>query len=105
MRLNEAAQCRLSLGIRTEGYTDTFRLVHGEGDQLPGLIIDVYGPVAVVQAHSIGMYKALPDDRKSPDEDSSIPIQSVYSKSKDSLPSNFAHRITDAWVQGQPPAN
>ena len=103
-RLEEAAQCRLSLGIRKEGHTDTFRLVHGEGDQLPGLIIDIYGPVAVVQAHSIGMYKALPDIAKALTKIPSIPIQAVYSKSKDALPSNFAHRITDAWVQGQSPS-
>lgn len=102
-RLNEAAQCRMSLGIRQEGYTDTFRLVHGEGDQLPGLIIDVYGPVAVVQAHSIGMYKALPDIAKALIQLEAFPISAVYSKSKDALPSNFAHRITDGWLQGKAP--
>ena len=102
-RLEAAAQYRLTLGMITPGYTDAFRLVHGEGDQLPGLIIDVYGPVAVVQAHSIGMYKAIPMIAKALTKLAGIPIQSVYSKSKESLPSNFAHRITDAWVQGASP--
>lgn len=47
---------RLNL-IRSDN--DTYRLVHGEGDQLPGLIIDIYGDTAVVQAHSVGMHKDL----------------------------------------------
>lgn len=102
-RLEASAQYRLSLGLIMPGYTDAFRLVHGEGDQLPGLIIDIYGPVAVVQAHSIGMYKALPDIAKALTRIPSIPITAVYSKSKDALPSNFAHRITDTWVQGSSP--
>jgi 23S rRNA (cytosine1962-C5)-methyltransferase len=101
MRLHEAAQCRLSLGIPKTGITNIFRLVHGEGDQMPGLIIDIYGPVAVVQAHSIGMYKALPDISKALLRIPAISLEAVYAKSKDALPSNFAHRITDDWVQGK----
>jgi 23S rRNA (cytosine1962-C5)-methyltransferase len=100
-RLEAAAQCRISLGIPLPGFTNTFRLVHGEGDQLPGLIIDVYGPVAVIQAHSIGMYKALPDISKALTRIPSLGIEAVYAKSKDALPSNFAHRISDDWVQGK----
>ncbi|MEL7599311.1 MAG: class I SAM-dependent rRNA methyltransferase [Proteiniphilum sp.] len=38
---------------------NTFRLVHGEGDHLPGLIVDIYGGTAVIQAHSVGMHKDL----------------------------------------------
>ena len=54
-RLRQALQLRQALGLqRTDN--DTFRLVHGEGDQLPGLIIDLYGETAVMQAHSVGMH-------------------------------------------------
>ncbi len=102
-RLSNAAACREALNVRKEGYTDTFRLVHGEGDQLPGLIIDIYGPVAVVQAHSIGMYKALSDITKALLQIDHLAIQAVYSKSKDALPSNFAHQVTDGWLHGQAP--
>ena len=41
---------------RTLGLTDSYRLVHGEGDDLPGLVIDIYGSTAVMQAHSVGMH-------------------------------------------------
>lgn len=99
-RLEAAAQCRLTLGIPRANLTDTFRLVHGEGDQLPGLIIDVYGPVAVVQAHSIGMFKALPDIALALTQLSSIRIEAVFSKSREALPSGFAARTDDGWLQG-----
>ena len=57
-RIQQAFAYRSKLGFIQQGVTDAYRLVHGEGDQLPGLIIDVYGHVAVIQAHSIGMHKA-----------------------------------------------
>ena len=57
-RIQQAFTYRTTLGFIQPGVTDAYRLVHGEGDQLPGLIIDVYGHVAVIQAHSIGMHKA-----------------------------------------------
>jgi 23S rRNA (cytosine1962-C5)-methyltransferase len=54
-KINVAFSQRLETRVISE-YTSAFRLVHGEGDGLPGLIIDVYGEVAVVQAHSVGMH-------------------------------------------------
>lgn len=54
-KINVAFSQRLETHVISE-YTSAFRLVHGEGDGLPGLIIDVYGEVAVVQAHSVGMH-------------------------------------------------
>ena len=56
-RLKSALNVRNALGF-DDDYTNTFRLVHGEGDMLPGLIIDVYGQTAVMQAHSVGMHLA-----------------------------------------------
>ncbi len=103
LRLTSAINCRDALRFRKEGYTDTFRLVHGEGDQLPGLIIDIYGAVAVVQAHSIGMYKALPEIADALLQIEGLKLNAVYSKSKDSLPSDFAHQVTDGWLKGQAP--
>lgn len=47
---------RKSIGIADNPANNTYRLVHGEGDYLPGLVIDCYGPTAVVQAHSVGMH-------------------------------------------------
>ncbi len=99
-RLEAAAQCRMTLGIPRPGHTDTFRLVHGEGDQLPGLIIDVYGPVAVVQAHSIGMYKALPEIAQALITLTSLRIDAVFNKSKEALPTGFATQSEDGWLAG-----
>lgn len=56
-QLGEAWAVRQRLGLGTTPDTTVFRLVHGEGDGLPGLIIDVYGTVAVLQAHSVGMFR------------------------------------------------
>ncbi len=56
-RLQKAWALRQSIGVLS-ARNETFRLVHGEGDALPGLIIDIYGHTAVVQAHSVGMHLA-----------------------------------------------
>lgn len=56
-RLLSAFQMRMAIGVvGADGGNDTFRLVHGEGDLLPGLVIDCYGRTAVMQAHSVGMH-------------------------------------------------
>lgn len=55
-RLASALRVRLTVGLADNPQNNTYRLVHGEGDLLPGLIIDVYGQTAVMQAHSVGMH-------------------------------------------------
>jgi len=57
-RLSAALDVRIKLGLVDNEHNNTYRLVHGEGDFLPGLIIDIYGNTAVMQAHSIGMYRS-----------------------------------------------
>ncbi len=92
-RIRAAYQVRESLGlVRTQSnpsnpsnLNDTFRLVHGEGDWLPGLIVDVYADTAVVQAHSVGMHLC----RKAVAEAivTVVPqVENVYYKSDDTLP-------------------
>lgn len=54
--LKGALNMRIALGLADGRAGDTYRLVHGEGDFLPGLVIDVYGKTAVMQAHSVGMH-------------------------------------------------
>ena len=83
-RINAAYKVREAIGlIRSDN--NTFRLVHGEGDFLPGLIVDVYADTAVVQAHSIGMHlcrKEIADAILA-----GVPqVQNVYYKSDDTLP-------------------
>lgn len=55
-RLEEARLKRIAIGIAQREDNNTYRLVHGEGDNLPGLVIDIYGRTAVMQAHSAGMH-------------------------------------------------
>ena len=55
-RIAEALNIRKALGLSENKETTCYRLVHGEGDLLPGLVIDVYERTAVVQCHSVGMY-------------------------------------------------
>ena len=83
-RIRAAYQVREAIGlIRPDN--NTFRLVHGEGDFLPGLIVDVYADTAVVQAHSIGMHVSRKEIAKALIEE--IPqVQNVYYKSDDTLP-------------------
>mgnify|MGYP002072690190 CR=1 FL=1 len=66
--------------------TNTFRLIHGEGDLLPGLIIDIYNDTAVIQCHSKGMMLSQGQIRDALIQESGGIIQYVYAKNKESLP-------------------
>ncbi len=84
-RLQQAARLRRSLGlIRPDN--NAFRLIHGEGDFLPGLIIDIYGSTAVVQAHSPGMHYARQIIAQALVELPDMGIKNVYYKSETTLP-------------------
>lgn len=84
-KITAAVQMRLNLDLLRADNT-IFRLIHGEGDGLPGLIVDYYNGVAVVQCHSIGMYQSL--DFISAGLQAALGDQliAVYSKSGDTLP-------------------
>lgn len=84
-RLSSAFLLRRSLGlIRPDN--DCYRLVHGEGDFLPGLVIDVYGDTAVVQAHSPGMHFERMKIAQALTELPEAKVRNVYYKSETTLP-------------------
>jgi 23S rRNA (cytosine1962-C5)-methyltransferase len=85
-RLRIAYHLRLSIGIANHPTNDTFRLVHGEGDNLPGLIIDIYNRTAVMQAHSPGMHYSRMDIAKALLQVMDGKIDNVYYKSETTLP-------------------
>ncbi|MBQ8152686.1 MAG: class I SAM-dependent rRNA methyltransferase [Paludibacteraceae bacterium] len=85
-RLRSALQMRLDIGIADNPRNNTYRLVHGEGDHLPGLIIDVYGKTAVMQAHSIGMHLMRKEIAKVLVEVMDARIAHIYYKSETTLP-------------------
>ena len=84
-RLEQAWRLRVILGL-VRGNNTAYRLVHGEGDFLPGLIVDVYGDTAVVQAHSPGMHFARNIIAKSLTQLPDAGIRNIYYKSETTLP-------------------
>ena len=85
-RLAEAFRMRKALGLSGRADNDIYRLVHGEGDRLPGLIVDVYGRTAVMQAHSVGMHVNRETIAKALVAASEGLIDNVYYKSETTLP-------------------
>lgn len=84
-RLQAALQLRQLLGLAREDNT-AYRLVHGEGDFLPGLVVDIYGPTAVVQAHSVGMHYARETMARALVDLPGLGVRNVYYKSETTLP-------------------
>lgn len=85
-RLQTAYRVREAAGIANRPGNNTFRLVHGEGDNLPGLVIDIYGKTAVMQAHSIGMHKARHIIAETLFEIMGATVENIYYKSETTLP-------------------
>lgn len=84
--LKGALEMRIALGLADRSAGDTYRLVHGEGDFLPGLVIDVYGKTAVMQAHSVGMHMMRNDIARELMAVMSGRIDNIYYKSETTLP-------------------
>ncbi len=85
-RLKEALDMRLALGIAGVKGNTVYRLVHGEGDNLPGLIVDMYGSTAVVQAHSVGMHCQRMEIAEALREVMGSALENIYYKSETTLP-------------------
>ena len=85
-RLKSALEMRQSIGIADNPQNNTYRLVHGEGDLLPGLVIDVYGKTAVMQAHSVGMHVSRIEIAEQLMAVMGGRIENVYYKSETTLP-------------------
>lgn len=121
-RIQAALDYRLRLGFQADGPTNCFRLVHGEGDGLSGLIIDIYHRTAVIQCHTIGMYRSREFIAEALQQMKGWTLDTIYDKSIDSLPGEYAagkgnaffsgnseggivlengHRFQVNWVQGQ----
>ena len=85
-RLASALEARKAIGVADNNSGDTYRLVHGEGDNLPGLVIDCYGKTAVMQAHSVGMHTCRHEIANSLVKIMGGNIENVYYKSETTLP-------------------
>ena len=85
-RLQSALQMRQAIGLADAPTGNSYRLVHGEGDHLPGLIIDIYDRTAVMQAHSIGMHLCRKQIAAQLVSVMGTRIENVYYKSETTLP-------------------
>ena len=85
-RICSALRLRVAMGIADSPTNNTYRLVHGEGDNLPGLVVDVYGKTAVMQAHSVGMHICRMDVAQAIVKVSDGRIENIYYKSETTLP-------------------
>lgn len=85
-RLSSALKMRQNVGIADNNMNNTYRLVHGEGDYLPGLVIDCYGETAVMQAHSVGMHVCREEICRALIKVMGERIKHVYYKSETTLP-------------------
>ncbi|OUO77647.1 class I SAM-dependent rRNA methyltransferase [Bacteroides sp. An269] len=85
-KLSYARKVREALGLIGNPQTNTYRLVHGEGDNLPGLIVDIYGKTAVMQAHSAGMHLDRMEIAAALSEVMDDTVQNIYYKSETTLP-------------------
>ncbi|MCH5175299.1 MAG: class I SAM-dependent rRNA methyltransferase [Prevotellaceae bacterium] len=83
--LATALDVRHRIGV-TGGNNNTYRLVHGEGDNLPGLVIDIYGNTAVMQAHSVGMHRDREMIAQALKDVMDDTIQNIFYKSETTLP-------------------
>ena len=85
-RLQSALDVRIGVGIADSPTNNTYRLVHGEGDYLPGLVIDCYGSTSVMQAHSVGMHVCRNEICQALVQVMGDRIANVYYKSETTLP-------------------
>ena len=99
-RLGVAYEMRRSLGLENGDYNNAYRLVHGEGDNLPGLIIDVYRNTAVMQAHSPSMHYARHTLAKALKEVMGDKLDNIYYKSETTLPYKAALEQENEYLLG-----
>lgn len=105
-RLQVAKDLRCALGVLGNPQNNTYRLVHGEGDNLPGLIIDVYNHTAVMQAHSAGMHLDRMAVAEALEEVMGDVIQHIYYKSETTLPFKADLLATEnGFLKGGSPEN
>jgi 23S rRNA (cytosine1962-C5)-methyltransferase len=97
-KFKSALKLRTALNLYNQKQTTCYRLIHAEGDGLPGLIIDIYNKVAVVQAHSKGMANSFGLITNALRSVFGNNLNSVYSKSEQTLPKQYAKQYTDGYL-------
>ena len=96
--LSRALQVRVACGLHGSENTTCYRLVHGEGDNLPGLIIDYYDGVCVMQAHSAGMFRAKHHIADALQKVYGDTLKAVYDKSSGTAPFKAGLDLVDGYL-------
>lgn len=96
--LSRALAVRIATGLADSDTTNCYRLVHGEGDNLPGLIIDWYDGVCVMQAHSAGMFRAKKQIAQALVEIYGDKLKAVYDKSSGTAPFKAGLDLVDGYL-------
>ncbi|MDR1551920.1 MAG: class I SAM-dependent rRNA methyltransferase [Prevotellaceae bacterium] len=104
-RISNAYKLRKKSGLAENENTTAYRLVHGEGDMLPGLIIDIYGKTAVIQAHSTGMFCERQTICEILMEIFDNKLAAIYDKSSATLPFNKNQDTADEYIIGSKSEN
>lgn len=97
-KIETAATMRRAMGLPNER-TNSYRLVHGEGDGLPGLVIDIYNNTAVLQAHSIGMH-LIREMLAELIVETVTEVRKVYYKSEGTMPHKAKEKAHDGYIIG-----
>lgn len=100
-RIEKAYQKREAIGLTPTPDNNVFRLVHGEGDNLPGLVIDYYAGVAVIQFHSVGMFLEKNNIVKALSEVLGSQLTAIYDKSGGTLPYKAAIEPKNGYLYGK----
>jgi len=100
-RLEVAYDVRRTLHLADNAETTCYRLVHGEGDSLPGLVVDIYGTTAVVQCHSVGMYRARMEIAAAIRAVYGERIAAIYDKSSQTVPYKAGLGAVDGYLWGR----
>ncbi len=99
-KIASAYEVRRALGLVDNAQTTCYRLIHGEGDSLPGLVVDIYGSTAVVQCHSVGMYRSRKEIARAITATYGDAITAIYDKSSQTVPFNANLNAIDGYLYG-----
>ena len=99
-RIAVAYDIRRALGLASAADTDCYRLVHGEGDSLPGLVVDIYGSAAVIQCHSVGMYRSRMSVAEAMRTVFGSRLTAIYDKSSQTVPYKAGLNAIDGYLFG-----
>ncbi len=97
-RIGDAYRLRQSVGLTESPITNCYRLVHGEGDNLPGLIVDYYNRVCVMQAHSAGMFRAKKQIAEALLKVYGGDLDAIYDKSSGTAPFKAGLELVDGYL-------